>query len=108
MDAPSKPFGAEVHGFLKALANPKRQEILFLFQGDTELTVGQVAERLGLAQSATSAHLSTLRETGILTSRREWKTVYYRVDPDRILHAMDGLRTYLLACCPPAGTRQSC
>ena len=101
MTAHTEPFGVEVQGFLKALANPKRQEILLLFRGDTELTVGEVAERLELAQSATSAHLSTLRETGILLARKEWKTVYYRVDPNQIAQAMDELRDYLMACCPP-------
>lgn len=105
MTAHAEPFGVEVQGFLKALASPKRQEILFLFRGDTELTVGEVAERLELAQSATSAHLSTLRETGILIARREWKTVYYRVDPDRVAHAMDELRSYLMACCPPTAAQ---
>lgn len=108
MTTQSEPFSVEVQGFLKALANPKRQEILFLFRGDVELTVGEVAERLGLAQSATSAHLATLRDTGVLVSRQEWKTVYYRVDPNRITQAMDGLRAYLMACCPPGDAAQSC
>jgi DNA-binding transcriptional ArsR family regulator len=89
-------------GFLKALASETRQQILMLFAGGIELTVGQVAERMDLAQSATSTHLATLRDGGVLTSRREWKTVYYRADPARIGQALRDLQAGLQACCPPA------
>ncbi|WP_248963148.1 ImmA/IrrE family metallo-endopeptidase [Sphaerisporangium perillae] len=60
-----------------------------------------VAERMSLAQSATSTHLATLRDGGLLTSRREWKTVYYRADPGRIGRALADLQVSLRACCPP-------
>ncbi|MEO3861031.1 metalloregulator ArsR/SmtB family transcription factor [Acrocarpospora sp. B8E8] len=88
-------------GLLKALASDTRQQILLLFAGGGELTVNEVAERLSLAQSATSTHLATLREGGVLTSRREWKTVYYRADPERINRALLDLQSLLHACCPP-------
>lgn len=91
----------DVRGFLKALASPTRQDIMFHFDSGAELTVTEVADRLKLAQSATSTHLATLRDAGILTARREWKTVYYRANPAGILTNLDNLRDYLLACCPP-------
>lgn len=87
--------------FLKALASPTRQAIMFEFEGGAELAVSEVAERLSLAQSATSTHLAMLRDAGILTSRREWKTVYYRAHPAGFLQSLDDLRDYLLSCCPP-------
>ncbi|GAA4567064.1 hypothetical protein GCM10023193_45290 [Planotetraspora kaengkrachanensis] len=59
------------------------------------------AHREGLAQSATSSHLATLKEGGVLTSRREWKTVYYRADPTGIGRALDELQGCLRSCCPP-------
>jgi DNA-binding transcriptional ArsR family regulator len=102
------PLDADVQGFLKALASSTRQAVMFLFSGDTELTVGEVAERLSIAQSAASAHLAMLREAGVLTSRRDWKTVYYRVDPEGVLKGLDGLRDYLMACCPPADAGGCC
>ncbi|GAA3469872.1 ArsR/SmtB family transcription factor [Nonomuraea roseola] len=89
-------------GFLKAMASDTRQQILMLFSGGIELTVNEVAERMSLAQSATSTHLATLRDGGVLTSRREWKTVYYRADPARIGRALSDLQASLQACCPPA------
>ncbi|MBG0831382.1 winged helix-turn-helix transcriptional regulator [Planomonospora sp. ID67723] len=89
-------------GLLKALASDTRQQILMLFSGGIELTVNQVAERMNLAQSAASTHLATLRDGGVLASRREWKTVYYRADPGRIGRALGDLQACLHACCPPA------
>ncbi|MFI6513255.1 ArsR/SmtB family transcription factor [Streptosporangium sp. NPDC050855] len=87
--------------FLKAMASETRQQILALFAGGAELTVSEVAERLSLAQSATSTHLATLRDGGVLASRREWKTVYYRADAGRIGRALSDLQASLRACCPP-------
>lgn len=75
---------------------------MFLFNGREELTVGDVAERLSLAQSAASVHLATLRDAGILTSRREWKTVYYQVQADSVFASLNELRDYLMVCCPPS------
>jgi hypothetical protein len=42
--------------------------------------------------------------TGILTRRREGKTVYYRADPQRATGALAELQSYLAACCPPPVT----
>ncbi len=61
----------------------------------------EVAERMGPAQSAAFTHLATLRDGGVLTSRREWKTVHYRADPARIGRALAGLEVSLQACCSP-------
>ncbi|HZE37210.1 MAG TPA: metalloregulator ArsR/SmtB family transcription factor [Stackebrandtia sp.] len=91
----------ESQAFLKALASPTRQQIMFAFDGGTELTVGEVAKRLGLAQSAASTHLAMLRDAGILAARRDWKTVHYRADSAGFLRSLDNLRESLLACCPP-------
>ncbi|MEU4572304.1 ArsR/SmtB family transcription factor [Nonomuraea sp. ATR24] len=95
-------LSAEARGFLKAMASETRQQIMGLFAGGAELTVGEVAERMSLAQSATSTHLATLRDGGVLTSRREWKTVYYRADAARIGKALADLQAALSTCCPPA------
>lgn len=87
--------------FLKALASETRQQVMALFAGGVELSVGEVAERAGLRASTASEHLSLLRRGGLLTSTREGKTVRYRVDSTTIATRLDGLKTYLLLCCPP-------
>jgi DNA-binding transcriptional ArsR family regulator len=90
-----------VRRFLKALANENRQEIMMLFIDGRELTVGTVAELQGIGQSTASIHLSKLREGGILTSRRDGKTVYYRADTTASTAALAELQAYLASCCPP-------
>ena len=67
--------------FLSAMANPKRLLILrVLVEG--EIAVGALANQVGLSQSALSQHLAKLREEGLVATRKEAQTVYYRVcDP---------------------------
>ncbi|MFB4284055.1 MULTISPECIES: ArsR/SmtB family transcription factor [unclassified Nonomuraea] len=101
MTSTSIELSDEARGFLKAMASETRQRIMELFAGGIELTVNEVAERMSLAQSATSTHLATLRDGGVLSSRREWKTVYYRADSARIGKALSDLQATLQACCPP-------
>jgi ArsR family transcriptional regulator, virulence genes transcriptional regulator len=66
---------------LRTLANERR--LLVLCQlGDGELSVGALQERLDLSQSALSQHLAILREEGIVATRRQSQTIYYRIaDP---------------------------
>lgn len=92
--------GAGARRFLKALASEPRQAMLMLFIGG-ELTVGEVATRLGIGQSTASQQLAILRDGGLVISRREGKTVYYRADPASALRALDELRDWVTGCCPP-------
>ena len=61
---------------LSAMANPKRLEILCVLI-EQEMPVGQLAERVGLSQSALSQHLSKLRAQDLVETRREAQTIYY-------------------------------
>jgi DNA-binding transcriptional ArsR family regulator len=90
-----------VRRFLRALASESRQEMMLLFAGGAELTVGAVAGRMGVGQSTASEQLARLRDGGILTSRRDGKTVYYRADPVTSTAVLTELQTYLASCCPP-------
>jgi DNA-binding transcriptional ArsR family regulator len=65
-----------------------------------ELSVGAVASRLKIAQSTASEQLAQLRDGGLLTSRRQGKTVYYRADPASVGAALADLQAYLGSCCP--------
>ena len=61
---------------LTAMANSRRLIILsILVQG--EITVGALAEKVGLSQSALSQHLSKLRAMELVTTRRDAQTIYY-------------------------------
>jgi DNA-binding transcriptional ArsR family regulator len=43
---------------------------------------GELSRRLGLTQSNLSRHLATLREEGLVATRREATTIYYCSDSD--------------------------
>ncbi|MDN5852710.1 MAG: metalloregulator ArsR/SmtB family transcription factor [Actinomycetia bacterium] len=85
--------------FLKALASPARQEVMFLFAGGAELSVGEVAERASIGQSTASQQLSMLQRGRILTSRRDGKTVFYRADTAGTAAVLQNLQAYLQSCC---------
>lgn len=98
--APVSPeLSAATNDFLKALASPTRQRIMLLFSQGAELSVGEVAERAGVGQPTASEQLAQLRQGGILTSRKDGKTVLYRADKERTTAALANLQEYLKFCC---------
>ena len=61
-----------------ALANETRLAILCeLVEG--ERSVGTLVDAVGLTQSALSQHLAKLRAAGIVATRRDAQTIYYRL-----------------------------
>lgn len=64
---------------LRALADPTRLRIISLLE-ETELSVNELQEITRLGQSRISTHLGLLTETGLLTSRRDGKRTFYRVN----------------------------
>jgi DNA-binding transcriptional ArsR family regulator len=74
---------SEAAGMLKLLANENRLLILCQLAMAQEMPVNELAEAVGLSQSALSQHLAKMREEGLLTTRREAQTVFYRIaDPN--------------------------
>ena len=69
---------AKAAQLLTALANERRLAILCELVGG-ERSVGALAEAVGLAQSALSQHLAKLRAAGIVATRRDAQTIYYRL-----------------------------
>ncbi len=67
-----------------------------LVQG--ERSVGDMLTRLGLTQSNLSRHLATLREEGLVATRRAGTTIHYRIASDRVRPILGQL--YKLFCTP--------
>ncbi len=63
---------------LKGLANESRLMILCVL-AEGEVSVGQLNTQIKLSQSALSQHLAVLREQGLVKTRRESQTIYYRL-----------------------------
>ncbi|RRJ85460.1 transcriptional regulator [Aestuariirhabdus litorea] len=80
---------------LKRMANRNRLMVLCTLM-DQELSVGELNQRVPLSQSALSQHLSVLRDAGLVATRKEAQTVYYRVDDPRVGKILDAL--YSIFC----------
>ena len=75
---------------LKALANEHRLLVLcYLLEG--ERSVGQLNAELDLSQSALSQHLAVLRKDGLVSTRREAQTIYYRVASPAVTRVLTAL-----------------
>jgi DNA-binding transcriptional ArsR family regulator len=68
----------EAAQLLKLLANDQRLIILCRLKG-TEASVGELGEHVALSQSALSQHLAKLRAEGLVATRRDGQTIYYRL-----------------------------
>jgi ArsR family transcriptional regulator, virulence genes transcriptional regulator len=72
----------EAARLLGALANENRLLILCHLTARREMTVGTLADAVGLSQSALSQHLAKLRAEGLVAFRRDAQTLHYRLgDP---------------------------
>lgn len=85
VDFPLSEFtrqAGEASRLLKAMANECRLLVLCFLAEAGELSVGELTEQVGLSQSALSQHLAKLREEGLVATRKESQSVFYRVcDP---------------------------
>lgn len=87
---------------LRTLGNEKRLMIVCQI-GDGELSAGSLQEPLGLSQSALSQHLAVLRETGVVATRRDGQTIWYRIaDPA----AVKVIETLAAIFCPDKPVRR--
>ena len=82
---------------LTAMANPKRLLILCNLL-DSELNVGQLSERVELGQSPLSQHLSKLRASGLVKTRRDGQQVNYSLASDEVREVLTTLYRIYCAC----------
>ena len=78
----------------RTLGHPVRIRILELLR-DGERGVGDLQAELDLDSSGTSQHLSALRQQGLLDSRREGTSVFYRIRDPRIADLLAVARAIL-------------
>ena len=73
----------ELGELFKVFSDPTRLRILGALAGG-ELCVCDIGEVLGASQSAVSHQLALLRAAHLVASRREGKTVFYRLADDHV------------------------
>jgi DNA-binding transcriptional ArsR family regulator len=77
----------EVCGLMKVLSNPDRLLLLCqLSQG--EKRVGELEDLLGILQPTLSQQLLVLRNAELVQTRKEGKSIYYRISSTKALAVM--------------------
>ncbi|HEY9217858.1 MAG TPA: metalloregulator ArsR/SmtB family transcription factor [Phenylobacterium sp.] len=77
----------EAAELLRLLANPHRLQVLCALRTG-ELSVGEIAARVGLSHSALSQHLAKLRADQVVGTRRQGQAIFYRVVDDEVLSVL--------------------
>ena len=85
---------------LHALAEPQRRRILELVR-DGERPAGEIAQQFEITPQAVSQHLRVLKESGLLSERREGTRRLYAIRPEGI----ESIRTFLEDLWPSSLTR---
>ena len=81
-------------GLFKALADPTRVRMIAALM-HTELCVDDLAELLGMTQSAVSHQLRVLRHLHLVQFRKEGKHSFYRLDDDHVRDLFQRSRDHL-------------
>lgn len=69
---------------LRLLANEKRLLILCHLSAAGEMSVGSLSAVVGLGQSALSQHLARLRAEGLVATRRQSQSIFYRIAEPKV------------------------
>ncbi len=78
---------------LRVLAHPQRLRMVeILLEGP--ISVGNLAEEVGLGQAAVSQHLNHMRAHGIVDSIREGRKVFYEVVDPHAIQVIDCIRQH--------------
>jgi len=80
----SEHTAAHVAELFRAFSDTSRVRILSVII-DQEMNVSQLAELVGVTESAVSHHMRGLRQMRLVKSRRDGKEVYYFVDDPHII-----------------------
>ena len=91
---------AEAVSVLKSIAHEGRLLVLCYLSEAGEMSVGELTGRIGLSQSALSQHLAKLRAEGLVATRKQAQTVYYRIDQPKVLTLLSVLHDLY---CPALG-----
>ncbi len=83
---------SEAADCLKVMAHPVRLRVVdVLTMGD--FTVQQLADICGLPQSQMCGHLRLMQNCGLLTSRRNGRSVYYQISSPQLSALIECVRT---------------
>jgi len=88
----------EATRMLRLLANERRLLVLCHLLTRGEMSVGALADAVQLSQPALSQHLAQMRAAGLVATRREAQTIWYRVADPKVKRLVEVLHELY---CPP-------
>lgn len=77
--------------FLKCIVDTNRRRILTVL-GSSEMCVTDLIEKTNMEQSLVSHHLASLRNCGLVDSRKDGKNVLYKVSSPKITDLLNRIR----------------
>lgn len=81
---------------MKVLSNPDRL-LLLCELTQRELCVGELEQRVGVVQPTLSQQLGVLRDEGLVSTRRDGKNIYYRIDSPQTFAVLTVLQAQFCA-----------
>jgi len=75
--------------YFKAFGDPTRLKIINLLAAK-EMTVNEIAEKIGLSQPTISRHLGVLRDAQVVIDRRDGQKVYYSLNRESVQSCCSG------------------
>ena len=77
---------------MRAIAHPLRLRVLEILEREVEVNVTRLCGETGASQPVVSQQLSRMRLEGVLDTRREGTSVFYRVARPEVLGVLDCIR----------------
>jgi ArsR family transcriptional regulator, arsenate/arsenite/antimonite-responsive transcriptional repressor len=90
---------------LRALAHPVRWGILRRLAAEPGICACDFTEFFDVSQPTISAHLKTLREAGLVTTRRQGTTICYTLASDRLARLAGQLESMAATAPTPVAGR---
>jgi len=89
-------FVYDIHArFCRVIANPHRLRILALLEGG-ERSVSELADEIGISVANVSQHLRVLRDSHVVKTRRDARTVFYSLTDRRLPKVCRSIRAILV------------
>lgn len=85
-------LGAQIY---KAFSEPSRIRILHLISRNQEMCISDIELILNFTQTKTSRHLTYLKNSGILSTRKQDQWVFYSIN-EEVTDIIDKLLSYLI------------
>jgi DNA-binding transcriptional ArsR family regulator len=78
----------------RSLADPTRRALFERLSREGELTVRVLTSGAGVSQPAVSKHLAQLKDSGLVSDRKQGREIHYRAEPQALAPLIDWFSFY--------------